>query len=152
MSELYDDELYDDELYDDELYDDELYDDELYDDELYDDNILYSELSNYETSPIRVNYGYIILKTIKNDYIRLIIQYKDLYMKIKYDFDDCNMFFIIVKNNMTKYMNFDNLQEYLLEELEKIDENLFFNINKKIFIDMIKDWFNEYNLLNDVFI
>ena len=125
---------------------------ELYDDELYDDNILYSELSNYETSPIRVNYGYIILKTIKNDYIRLIIQYKDLYMKIKYDFDDCNMFFIIVKNNMTKYMNFDNLQEYLLEELEKINENLFFNINKKIFIDMIKDWFNEYNLLNDVFI
>lgn len=110
---------------------------------------LYTEL--YEKKYPKYKFGYINLTINYNKYIDIGIQYKETYIRIKYHKDLSERVFIYNKNNKLKYVEYEKLREYLLFEINNIRTDLFRNVKKNFFIDIIEYWFNK-NYANDVFL
>jgi len=100
----------------------------------------------------KYNVGKIILNC-DNDRCRfyLCIWFNDNIIKIFYNTFTSNDTFMIYTDNTYNKKSFDIMKEYIIYEMNKLDDKLFINIPKKLFIDYINAWFDP-SLINNVFI
>lgn len=100
----------------------------------------------------KINNGKIIL-TCDNDRCRfyLSIWLNDRYVKIFYSAFSSKDTFMLYIDNVYNTKSFYDMKEYVISEMNKIDNKIFVNTPKKLFMDYINAWFDP-SLINNVFL
>lgn len=100
----------------------------------------------------KMNNGKIIL-TCDNDRCRfyLSIWLDERYIKIFYSVFTSKNTFMLYIDNVCNNKSFDNMKDYIFYEMNKLDNKLFVNVPKKLFMDYINAWFDP-SLINNVFL
>ena len=110
---------------------------------------LVSQLSYHKN---KMNNGKIML-TCDNDRCRfyLSIWLDERYIKIFYSVFTSKNTFMLYIDNVCNNKSFDNMKDYIFYEMNKLDNKLFVNVPKKLFMDYINAWFDP-SLINNVFL